>query len=128
MKKLISKIRKILHSVGDIYNDKLAQIVFMALLLMAFIFTRQLPYINIISGYPYYVAAVYLFLIIVFFRKYLPNRRLFLIIEIIVVTTLIAELLFMKVATDFLGFIIFSLLSVVTVFDFLLQRRKLKEY
>lgn len=128
MKKLIFKIGKILHSIGDMYKDKLAQIVFMALLLMAFIFIRQLPYINIISGYPYYVVAVYLFLIIVFFRKHLPNRRLFLIIEIVVVTTLVVELLFMKVATDFLGFIVFTLLAVVAIFDFLSQRRKLKEY
>ncbi len=115
----------------EFYKQNLAFIVLLTILLFVFTWARQLPFINIIGQYYYYVGGIYLLLLAIYFRKIIESRKVFIAIEAIVLLTLILQLLFLnsvaESSVDPLGFVIFTSLLFATLVEFFSQRKELRD-
>ena len=128
MKKIHLKNKLFLQKSVHFYKQHLGHILFMVLVLGFLILIRNFPYINIIPQYNYYVVAACILLLIIFFRKQLTGKRLFIIVEVMIALALLADLFWINSIAQFLGFTIFTLLFIITLTEFFVHRKKLKDF
>jgi hypothetical protein len=123
---IYKKITKVSNQIFIFVQKNLVQLAIIGGLFVFLEVIQTFPYVNIIPSYQFLVISFILLLTVILLRVTISNKIIICFVLILFVISAVVAIFDIKRILDLIGFIIFILLAIVIVRQFLIDRKKFK--